>query len=247
MRRLAAFVTLDPNSELTFINSATSTAYDAKSVTYNQNFDSGLYGEAVLALQFRWDMPEQVPTTSTVQNTAVTDEVTTLASAPVSIGSSPTRHGRAFIGTAAGSELVDLDVVMRTEYYLNSTSGYVMNADDFCSTSAVLSLSNFADNLSLGETCVQDTGSPGLSGAGCTVAGPVLERYDDPLIAGDANLWLRAPGAGNDGSATLGGDVPSWLEFDWDTGVPGLEDPSGHVVFGIYGGDKNQIYRRELY
>ena len=115
------------------------------------------------------------------------------------------------------------------------------------STSAALSISNFADNLSVGETCVQDTGSPGLSGAGCTVAGPILERYDDPLIAGDANLWMKAPGAGNDGSADVSADVPTWLEFDWNSGVPGLEDPSGHIVFGIYGGDKNQVYRRELY
>ncbi|MDX1404915.1 MAG: DUF6701 domain-containing protein, partial [Woeseiaceae bacterium] len=180
-----AFVTLDPNTELVFINSATSTAYDAKTVTYNQGFDSGNFGEAVLALQFRWDMGEQAPTTSTVQNTGVTDEVNTLASAPVSIGSSPTRFGRAIVGTAAGSELVDLEVVMRTEYYLDSTNGYVVNSDDFCSTNAVLSLSNFADNLNLGETCVQDTGNPGLSGAGCTVAGPILKRYNDPLIAGD--------------------------------------------------------------
>jgi MSHA biogenesis protein MshQ len=241
------FVTLDPATELTLINSVTSGAYNFKSVSYNQNFDSGNYGEAVLALQFRWDMGEQAPTTTTVQNTAVTDEVTTLAGAPVSIGDSPTRHGRAVVGTAAGSELVDLDVVMRTEYYLNSTSGYVVNSDDFCNSNAVLSLSNFTDNLSLGETCVQDSGNPGLSGAGCAVAGPVLERYDDPLIAGDANLFLRAPGAGNDGSAILGADVPDWLEFDWDTGVPGTEDPIGHITFGIYGGDKNQVYRRELY
>ena len=203
------FVTLDPASELTFINDQTSGAYNFKSVSYNQNFDSGNYGEAVLALQFRWDMGEQVPTTTTVQNTAVTDEVTTLDGAPVSIGSSPTRHGRALVGIAAGSELVDLGVVMRTEYYLSSTSGYVVNNNDFCSMGAALSLSNFADNLDAGETCVQDSGSPGLSGAGCTAAGPVLEQFDDPLIAGDSNLWLKAPGAGNDGSATLGADVPS--------------------------------------
>ena len=81
----AGFVSLDPASELVFINDQTTAAYDAKTVTYNQNFDSGTTGEAVLALQFRWDMPEQVPTSSTVQNTEVTDEVTTLAAAPVGI------------------------------------------------------------------------------------------------------------------------------------------------------------------
>ena len=93
----AGFVTLDPATELVFINDQTTAAYDAKTVTYNQNFDSGTTGEAVLALQFRWDMPEQVPTSSTVQNTEVTDEVTTLAAAPVGIGSSPTRFGRGCI------------------------------------------------------------------------------------------------------------------------------------------------------
>jgi MSHA biogenesis protein MshQ len=75
----------------------------------------------------------------------------------------------------------------------------------------------------------------------------VTQQYYDPLVAGDFNLFLRAPGAGNDGSATVEADVPAWLEFDWDTGVGGDEDPSGRVTFGIYGGDKNQVYRRELY
>jgi len=41
--------------------------------------------------------------------------------------------------------------------------------------------------------------------------------------------------------------VPDWLELDWDTAGPGFEDPSGRITFGIYGGDKNQFYRRELY
>jgi MSHA biogenesis protein MshQ len=138
-------------------------------------------------------------------------------------------------------------VPFRTEYYVDASTGFVTNVNDFCSSGATLSLSNFSDNLGAGETCVEDSGSPGLSGAGCVAAGPVTQRYDDPLIAGDFNLFLQAPGAGNDGSAILNADVPGWLEFDWDTGLPGLEDPIGHITFGIYGGDKNQVYRRELY
>jgi MSHA biogenesis protein MshQ len=243
----AGFVTLDPATELTFVNDQTSGAYDAKTVTYNQNFDSVTTGEAMLALEFRWDMPEQVPTSTTAQNTEVTDEVTTLAGAPVSIGSTPTRYGRAALGSAAGSELVNLGVSMKTEYYLDANSGYVTNINDSCTAGAILGFSNYTDNLDSGETCVLDIGSPGSSGAGCVAAGPVTQRYDDPLIAGDFNLFLQAPGAGNDGSVSIDADVPDWLEFDWDTGVPGLEDPSGHATFGIYGGDKNQVYRRELY
>ncbi len=192
-------------------------------------------------------MPEQVPTVSIVQVTGVTDEVTTLVGTPVNLGSSTIRYGRAAIGSAVGSELVDLGVVMRTEYYVDSTSGYVANTEDFCNIGAALSLSNFAGNLDSGETCVLDSGNPGLSTAGCVAVAPAALRYTDPLLAGDFNLFLQAPGAGNDGSATVTADVPDWLKFDWDTGVPGTEDPSGHIVFGIYGGNKNQVYRRELY
>jgi len=243
----AGFVTLDPASELVFINDQTSAAYDAETVTFNENFDSGTTGEADLALEFRWDMPQQAPAISTARNTAVTDEVTTLAAAPVSLGTNPTRYGRVNIGSAAGSELVNLGVPMRAEYYVDASTGFVTNTTDFCSSGAALSFTNFAENLDAGETCVEDSGSPGLSSAGCAIAGPVAQRYDDPLIAGEFNLFLEAPGAGNDGSTTVDVNVPDWLEFDWDTGVPGLEDPSGRITFGIYGGDKNQVYRRELY
>jgi hypothetical protein len=39
-------------------------------------------------------------------------------------------------------------------------------------------------------------------------------RYREPPIAGDFNLYLRTPGATNDGSTTATADVPAWLEFD---------------------------------
>jgi len=243
----AGFVTLDPASELVFVNNQTAAVYDAKTVTYNENFDSGTTGQALLALEFRWDMPQQAPAISTAQNTAVTDEVTTLAAAPVSLGTSPTRYGRVNISSAAGSELVNLGVPMRTEYYVDANTGFVTNTSDFCSSGAALSLTSFAENLGAGETCVEDSGSPGVSGAGCAIAGSVAQRFDDPLIAGEFNLFLEAPGIGNDGSASVDANVPDWLEFDWDVGAPGLEDPSGRITFGIYGGDKNQVYRRELY
>ena len=142
---------------------------------------------------------------------------------------------------------MNLGVPFHTEYYVDASTGYVTNVNDFCSSGGSLSFSNFAGNLGAGETCVEDSGSPGISSAGCVAAGPVTQRYDDPLIAGEFNLFLDAPGAGNDGSGTVDADVPDWLEFDWDTGVPGIEDPTGRFTFGIYGGDKNQVYRRELY
>jgi MSHA biogenesis protein MshQ len=110
-----------------------------------------------------------------------------------------------------------------------------------------LSLGNFTENLLPSETCVLDTGSPGASGAGCAAAGPAGQRYREPPLGGDFNLFLLAPGAGYDGSVDVTADVPYWLEFDWDAALPGLEDPTGTATFGIYDGDNKRIYTRELY
>jgi MSHA biogenesis protein MshQ len=192
-------------------------------------------------------MLQQAPTVSTPQLTGITDEVTTLAGAPVNIGSTAVRYGRVTVSTAAGSELLNLGVPMRAEYYLNSSTEFVTNTTDSCTSGVTLGLSDFADNLILGETCVVDTGSPGDSAAGCILAGVAAQLFNGPPITGDFNLFLQAPGAGNDGSVTVDAVVPDWLKFDWDTGVAGDENPSGRVTFGIFGGDESQVYRRELY
>ncbi|MCH8962786.1 MAG: flagellar basal body P-ring protein FlgI, partial [Bacteroidetes bacterium] len=68
------FVTLDPVTELVFVNNQTAAAYNYESLTVTKDFSANPKGEADYALQFRWDMPQQSPTSTTVQNTAVTDE-----------------------------------------------------------------------------------------------------------------------------------------------------------------------------
>jgi len=157
------------------------------------------------------------------------------------------RYGRVRLENAIGSELVNLAVPMRTEYYLDAATGFVPNADDACSTGITLSLGGFTNNLSAGETCVVENGSPGQSGAACAAAGPAGQRYREPPVAGDFNLWLQAPGEGNDGSTTITADVPAWLTFDWDAALPGFENPAGTATFGIYRGEDRRIYLRELY
>ncbi|MCP4301360.1 MAG: hypothetical protein GY783_12300 [Gammaproteobacteria bacterium] len=157
------------------------------------------------------------------------------------------RYGRGRLQNAYGSELVDLALPFRTEYFVDTATGFVPNVNDSCTTSVSLSLGAFTENLSAGETCVMDTGAPGDSGAGCAAAGPPALRFREPPLGADFNLHLRAPGAGNDGSTTATADVPDWLEFDWDTAIPGLEDPAGTAVFGIFRGADRRIYIRELY
>ena len=104
--------------------------------------------------------------------------------------------------------------------------------------------------MSVGDTCVRDIGEPGASGLGCSTAAPPGLRFDEPpasTAAGDFNLRLAAPGAGNQGSLGIGATVPAWIRFDWSAGAPGDENPAGQATFGIFGGDARQIYTRELY
>ncbi len=157
------------------------------------------------------------------------------------------RFGRARFINAYGSELVDLGLPLRTEYYVDAATGFVPNIDDACTTNVGITFGAFTKNLDPGETCVHDSGAPGQSGAGCPAAGPPALRFRQPPLGGDFNLHLRAPGAGNDGSTTATADVPAWLEYDWNAAIPGNEDPSGTAVFGIYEGQDRRIYIRELY
>ncbi len=157
------------------------------------------------------------------------------------------RYGRARILNAFGSERVNLAVTLRTEYYFNAATGFVSNVADDCSTPVTVALDLFTDNLADGETCVLDNGAPGLSGAGCAAVAAPAFQFREPSVAGNFNLNLRAPGDGNDGSARVSADVPAWLEYDWDAGSPGNEDPEANATFGVFQGQGRQIYTRELY
>ena len=88
--------------------------------------------------------------------------------------------------------------------------------------------------------CVFDSGNPGLSGAGCATPGGADKKFKTgatPSVgfAGDFNLWLKAPGPGNLGSAELNVTGPEWL---------GIVPPT-MVTFGQY--RSPLIYRREVF
>ena len=121
------------------------------------------------------------------------------------------RYGRIRMGTAIGSELVNLPVPMRAEYYASSAAGFVTNAADTCSTGTSLVFSSYTHGLNAGETCASDTGAPGSSNVGCAAAAPIAEQFREPptpAAGGDFNLRLKAPGAGNQGSVVITATVP---------------------------------------
>jgi MSHA biogenesis protein MshQ len=113
---------------------------------------------------------------------------------------------------------------------------------------ATIADANAGDTLLPSETCVQDSGSPGASGQGCSVAGPVERRYTlTPPVGngGTFTFWLRAPGVGNVGILDVTPTVPAWLQFNWRGA--GNTAPTARVGFGVYQGDRRAIHEREVY
>jgi MSHA biogenesis protein MshQ len=173
-------------------------------------------------------------------------------------GSTTIRGGRVHLFNAYGSELLDLPMTMRAEYW--NGAGWVQNTDDNCTGDTTLDASNAVSlvltNPSALATCVWDSGNPGLSGVGCITAGstsPLIDKRfrtgtamavtGSPsfLQKGDFNLWFKQPGVS--GSITVTANVPAWLEYGW-TSLTNA-DPVGRATFGLY--KSPLIYRRENY
>jgi MSHA biogenesis protein MshQ len=157
------------------------------------------------------------------------------------------RYGRLRFQNAYGSELVDLPVPLRAEYFAGSALGFVANVLDVCSSDIELSFGTYTDDLNDGDTCAFDNGAPGESNVGCPAPGPVAQQYIEPPNGGNFNLNLAAPGNGNSGGMTVTATVPDWLKFDWDQTAAGSENPTGQVTFGLFNGEAAQIYLREIY
>jgi MSHA biogenesis protein MshQ len=161
-------------------------------------------------------------------------------------GSAVQRYGRLALRDALGSELLDLPMSLTTQYYLGTTGGFTPNTADLCTTAPAIVFSNYLLNLNAGETCVRDTGSPGVSGAGCSAAASSSLQYDALAVAGSFNLWLAAPGSGNNGAVTVTATPPSWLQYLWSAGSGTNSSPTGNATFGVFPGPASRIYQREV-
>ena len=149
------------------------------------------------------------------------------------LASTKIRFGRLNIENAYGSELLALSVPLYTEYY-NGTS-FIKNTADACTTATVSQL-----NFNGGSNPI--TVGSGTSTASIT---------NSPLVLGLAGLSLSAPGSGNTGdvditSTSFISSFP-WLAYDWNGDGTHDNAPSARATFGIYKGNSNQIYFREVY
>jgi MSHA biogenesis protein MshQ len=154
-------------------------------------------------------------------------------------------YGRLALRNALGSELLDLPMSLTTQYYVSTTAGFTANTGDACTTAPAIAFSNYLQNLSAGETCVRDTGSPGVSGAGCPTAASTPLQFGALAVSGGFNLWLQAPGSGNNGAVTVTATAPSWLQYLWSaTGTN--SSPAANATFGVFPGPASRIYQREV-
>ncbi len=153
-------------------------------------------------------------------------------------------YGRLALRDAVGSELLDLPMSLTTQYYASTALGFATNTNDSCTSAPAIAFSNYQQNLSAAKLCVRDSGSPGVSGAGCAAA--ASSRYTSPASAGVFNLILAAPGSGNNGAANATATAPSWLEYPWNA-ASGDTSPTGIATFGVYPGPASRTYQREVY
>jgi cytoskeletal protein CcmA (bactofilin family) len=140
------------------------------------------------------------------------------------LANSEIRLGRLWIGSAHGSELEELALPWSIQSW-QAPGVFLPEAGDSCSAGqwSMPNLDNFTGNLE-GNTSLAPVAVTGYRGL----------------------LVLSAPGRGHTGSATAGfPDVPDWLWYDWRG--EGTEASRGLATFGIYGGPKPLIFRRELY
>jgi MSHA biogenesis protein MshQ len=162
----------------------------------------------------------------------------------ISFSTSATQYyGRLALRDAVGSELLDLPVPLTAQYYASPAIGFTTNTADSCTAAPTMSFSNYQLNLKAGETCVRDTGSPGISGVGCPAAAPPSSQYVSPAAAGNFDLILAAPGTGNNGSLSVTAAAPSWLEYTWGSS----SNPVGMATFGVFPAPASRVHQREVY
>jgi MSHA biogenesis protein MshQ len=140
------------------------------------------------------------------------------------------RSGRVHIFNAYGSELVNLPVPMRVEYY-SATDGWITNTIDTCTSVALGNL--------IPSNPMPVVGSSPAKTTNASIA-------NAPFVAGDAGLLLSKPDVGGTGYVDLTADLTAnvWLKYDWN-GTGTAVNPTGRATFGIYRGSPKHIYLRE--
>ena len=155
------------------------------------------------------------------------------------------RHGRLELRNAHGSELLDLAVPTRVQYFRGEEDGWGRHGADTCTDGVTLALSARAGAIQPDDTCAIEEGDD--SGIGCEEGESGRNWTEPPEEEGDFNLWLREPGEGATGALELSvSDQPYYLDHDWSRDGEHDESDSAEITFGIFEGNPRQIDRREV-
>ncbi len=150
------------------------------------------------------------------------------------------RWGRMVLDNAFGSELLPLNIPLRTEYF--NGNSFIYNTADACST------------YMAGDVTLLDvTGADSLMPGDTNVSSPVVATVLINGVFDPANpLTIDAPGIGKTGSldVTIDLSAQDWLQYDWDD-IDGLgngpydDNPTSRATWGIFSGADEFIYIRE--
>ena len=160
------------------------------------------------------------------------------------------RYGRIRLENANGSELLDLPVPLRLEYWAGAASGWQQNTADSCSA---LQASDFAfvfpsdpkNNLSACETRAIVSGTPPAQTLVLEKPGAGNQGWTDiTLNLGATASGNRCTAIGGAGPAATTANMP-YLQYKW-TG-PADENPKSRATFGVQPSAGPLIYRRERY
>ena len=180
------------------------------------------------------------------------DGVTTTGAAQIYAGTTPFRYGRLQIDNAYGSELLDLPISIRTQYW--NGSAWVQNAVDSCTAIPPQSimLSDYRQNLAACETYFE-TDSPAtpavpaasvtLSGGRTTMSPPQLRLVrpgatNHGSVLMTLNIGASASGATCVSNSTSSATAANLPQF-------GVANPAARATFGIY--KTPVVDRRESY
>lgn len=137
--------------------------------------------------------------------------------------------GRLLVLPAQGPETSSLSMGLTVQFY--NGIEFQQNTADSCTSysSSNAALSNYTDNLQVGETAV---------------VGPVSSTFFSAGSAQTASpLTLSAPGSGNTGTVELIYSAPNWLLYDWFG--TGDSSPQATATFGGFRGHDRVLYWQE--
>jgi len=157
------------------------------------------------------------------------------------------RYGRVRLGNAYGSEILNLPLDLRIQYWGGTTAGWLINTLDTCT---VIHASDFAfspiagNNLAPCDTWI----TIGGAAPGYTASLLAPGKGNDGWTTVTLNLDALAVGnqctskSASIGAASTTANVP-WLQFNW-AGM--VNNPVSHATFGVYRSGPI-IHRREMY